>query len=292
MDTKRTAEYWDVQHLTTAHHRKEWSIHPLTAERQWKILGGMDAGQWFSRRYLPTGSARRALSVGVGTANGELNMLASGLVEQYDLYEVSQASLDQARLNARALGVEDRARFICADFNTVTLPDETYDLVTFIASLHHMDRLDETLRAVYRTLVPGGILFASEYVGPDRFDYPPEHTAFAERFYDVIDPALKNPMEPKLRHPSPAEVIANDPTEAVHSSQIIETVRRIFPQVDVTPIYGTLPFIMFWCLNADALYETQQGMDLVQVILDLDVALVDSGKLPTYFAYIVAIKPR
>lgn len=173
----------------------------------------------------------------------------------------------------------------------MALPNETYDLVTFFASLHHMVRLEETLRAAYRALKSGGIFFASEYVGPDRFDYPEEHALIARRLYDVIDPALKHPAEPKLRWPSPAEVIANDPTEAVHSSEILESVRRVFPRVEIKPNYGTLPFILFWCLNADALYETEQGLELVQLILDLDVALVDSGRLPSYFVYIVAFKP-
>lgn len=292
MDIARTAAFWDERHLTTTHHRKEWSIHPLAIARQITILDGMDSCQWLRTLYFPDRLVRRALGIGVGTAAAELRMLADGMVEHFDLYDVSRASLEKARTDARALGVEERARFLCEDINTVTLSGKTYDLVTFIASLHHMDRLEEMVRAVYHTLTPGGVLFAAEYVGPDRFDYPPEHVIFAQQLYAVLAPELKHPMLPVLQWPTPEEVIAADPTEAIHSSAIIETVERVFPRVEITPLYGTLPFMMFWSLNPDALYDTEQGRTLVQAILDFDTALVDSGRLPSYWAFIVAIKPN
>src|SRR5205823_5925365 len=137
-----------------------------------------------------------------------------------DLYDVSEASLDAARRDARDLNVDHRARYFCQDFHDAVLEPESYDLVTFIASLHHMDRLEETVRRVYDALKPGGMIFAAEYVGPNRFDFPPEHVGLAQQIYSALDPALMYASEPTLRWPTPAQVMENDPTEAIQSAEI------------------------------------------------------------------------
>jgi hypothetical protein len=41
-----------------------------------------------------------------------------------------------------------------------------------MASLHHIDKLTETLNRCDEALAPGGVLWAFEYVGPDRSEYP------------------------------------------------------------------------------------------------------------------------
>jgi hypothetical protein len=49
-------------------------------------------------------------------------------------------------------------------------------------------------------------------------------------------------------------------------------------------------FILFWCLLHDALYESSIGRKFVAAVLYIDTMLIDSGQLPHYFAYYVAIK--
>jgi hypothetical protein len=47
--------------------------------------------------------------------------------------------------------------------------------------------------------------------------------------------------------------------------------------------YGSLSFMLMWCLNHNALYYTPQGNEAYRTIIDLETALVDSGALPHYF---------
>jgi len=291
MDIQRTADHWNKQHFSTAFLRAEWSYHPLALARLHRMLGYDSREEWFVKTHLPHGPVQRGVGIGVGTATSELRLLASGAVEQFDLYEISPVALESVREEARRLGVEDRARFLCEDINHVALPTETYDLVTFIASLHHMEQLEHVLQSCYASLAPGGVMWAAEYVGPDRFNFPDADTAFAKRLYRALDPDVKKTWEPELRFPSPADVIAVDPTESVHSSDIIKTARWIFPQLDVIPTYGTLAFIISWCLNHDALYDTEEGREAFQAILDIDTAMLDAGQLPHYFAYLIGVKP-
>lgn len=288
-DLTRTSAYWDSHVTQIYENRAEWLAHPLVKERLARLRGGQSLEDWVIGRYLRGRRIARAIGVGCGVASFELGLLELGAVERIDLYDVSQVALDTAMDTARARGVAERVRVFRQDINRVTLPPNTYDLVTFISSLHHVADLEGVLRRINGALTPQGLFFASEYVGPDRFGYPEHDTAFAKRLYRVLDPSLRSPW-PELPQPNPADVEAADPTESIHSSDILAAVERIFNGIEVTPLGRALTFILWWGLNHDALYETEQGRDLVNVILDLDDALIAAGQLPNYFSYIVARK--
>jgi hypothetical protein len=132
---------------------------------------------------------------------------------------------------------------------------------------------------------------ANEYIGPDRFDYPEEHAAISKTFYRHLPAPLRNKWHEELPRPTPEEVAAVDPTEAPVSSTIEPTMRRMFPDFEMLPLYGSFAFVIFWGLNHDALYETHEGAELVRFILAMDKTVGDSGLLPSYFAHIVVRKP-
>ena len=94
--------------------------------------------------------------------------------------------------------------------------------------------------------------------------------------------------ESALPLPDPKDVERADPSEAVHSSEIEVIVRETFDAVEVFSRGGCLPFTLWWGLNHDALFDSGPGMALVDLVCRLDEAMVMSGKLPAYFADIVA----
>lgn len=289
LDSSRTSDYWDSRVAQSYGDRAEWLAHPFTRTRLAQLRDGRSLEEWVIARYLKGSRVSRAIGIGCGVASFELGLLSLGAVEHFDLYDVSQGALDAALTMAQSLGVADRVRVFRQDINQVALPPNTYDLVTFISSLHHVAELQGVLHKVNETLTPGGLVFASEYVGPDRFAYPEEDAAYAKQLYRILDPTLRSPW-PELPQPNPDDVAAADPTESIHSSEIIETVRHVFERVEVTPFGHALAFIIWWGLNHDALYETEQGRDLVAFILDFDNMLVESGRLSSYFSYLVAYK--
>jgi SAM-dependent methyltransferase len=290
IDLQRTAEHWDRAHFSPEVQRAEWQNHPLARERMIRLLGGRIRERWFTENYLPASGVARGLGIGVGTAATEMEILRSGAVEHFDLWDVSSASLEAVRQHAAGFGAADRITTHLGDIQTADLGDNRYDVITFIASLHHIENLDGVLEQCHRALKPGGVLWAAEYVGPDRFDFPAEHTALARDLFFGLDPDLRKSWEPVLRFPTRQEVIDVDPTESIHSADIPSAIQRHFDQVEETPTYGSFAFIMFWGLNHDAIYQRPEGESLVRAILAIDEALIDSGKLPHYFRHIVARK--
>jgi SAM-dependent methyltransferase len=290
MDYGRAAQHWDRQHFDQSFLRGEWSFHPAAKAKLHKLLGFGAREEWFWANYLNGKSNLRGLGIGVGLAKTELSLLTTGVFSSYDLYDVSPVALDAAKEDATAIGVVEKCNFLRGDIYETDLGSETYDVVTFVASLHHMEDLDGILAKCKRALKPGGVLWAIEYIGPDRFQYPPEHTEFAKRFFRSVHPGLTKVWCPELTPPTVAEVISVDPTESVHSSDIPRAMNAAFDDVTTLYTYGTFAFILFWGLLHDALYESVLGNEFVETVMEIDEMLIDTGKLPHYFAYFVAKK--
>jgi SAM-dependent methyltransferase len=287
----RTAAHWGEHYFSQSFNRQEWQAHPLSIQRQYELQGHQMREGWFATRYLHGRPARRAASFGAGRAETEIAMLEIGAVEHFDLYDVSPVGIEYAKECASKKGFGDRVTCHVGPVMEAHIPEGTYDLAMFVASLHHMEPLADTLRFANRVIKDDGFIWcANEYIGPDRFNYPERHAAIAKCFFHELPATLRSKWHEHLPLPTPQEVASVDPTEAPCSSLIEPTMRRMFPRLEMTPLYGGFAFIVFWGLNHDALYETPEGAELVRFILCMDKALGDSGVLPSYFAHIVARK--
>jgi SAM-dependent methyltransferase len=96
-----------------------------------------------------------------------------------DGFDEDPASIDAARRNAAAAGLEDRVRFYRQDVSDASLAG-AYDLVTIFEALHDLARPVHALRAARGLLTDGGcVIVADERVG-ERFTAPAEDPV--ERF--------------------------------------------------------------------------------------------------------------
>ena len=292
-DLDRAAQYWAEQHLGEAFWRREWQYHPSALAMRRTLQAGRDRIDWLIHDKLKSAKIQRALSIGVGLAIDELQLAELGAIEHFEMIDVNAASLEVVKKRAAERGLADRVSCRVQDANSSDLGEARYDLIMFTAALHHMTELEKVLSACDRALLPGGTLFATEYIGPDCFQYPTEHIALANAFYRTLDQRVKNKWYPDaLAFPTREEVLANDPTESVHSSRIVSTMRAIWPRMEFTGLYGPLAFMVSWCLNYDATYDTEIGRAEMQRLIEADHEAVDAGHLPHYYAHLIARKPR
>jgi ubiquinone/menaquinone biosynthesis C-methylase UbiE len=99
--------------------RFAWGVHRVIA----KLAGGK--------------KLRRAVSVGCGDGAMEMKLVAAGVVNSFDLYEITPLRIQMGLERAREMGVVDRVRFHEADaFQECKTTD--YDLVYWNNALHHM----------------------------------------------------------------------------------------------------------------------------------------------------------
>jgi SAM-dependent methyltransferase len=97
------------------------------------------------------GGCERALDVGCGT--GALTRRLNQLVRHVTGIDRDERSIQLARAHPGATGI----RYLQADFLTASFEPASLDLVTSIASLHHMDAR-AALRRMSDLLRPGGVL--------------------------------------------------------------------------------------------------------------------------------------
>lgn len=283
--------YWENAYFDDAFNRSEWQAHPLSLKRLWSIQGEQSREDWFYSKYIRTGTIKHAVSIGAGRAETEIEMLRKGYVDHFILVDIAAAGINHAKERATQLGFGDRVTCKLIEPGVSALTEGTYDLVMHVASLHHMDDIGEAIAAALNGLKPGGFLWcANEYVGPNRFGYPKEHVNIVERYYSLLPLDMCKHQVQKLVLPTPEEVAAADPSEAPRSEEIVDTFARLAPDFEMTALYGSFAFIIFWGLEHNSLYETEEGRRLMVEILRIDQALVEANVLPTYFAHLVAHK--
>lgn len=282
------SSYWEKAYFDKNFNRSEWQAHPLSLQRLSAIQGGQPREDWFFYKYLKSQAIDKAVSIGAGRAETEIEMLRKGYVKHFVLMDISAAGINYAKERAIELGIGDRLTCIVVEPGTPLLEADQYDLVMFVASLHHMDDIRGSIKAALRGLNKDGFLWcANEYVGPNRFNYPKAHVDIVEAYYALLPLELCKHKVRELVLPTPEEVAAADPSEAPHSDEIIKAFQSITPNVDFISLYGSFAFIVFWGLNHDALYDHPDGRALVGEILRIDQTLVEAKILPNYFAHIV-----
>lgn len=230
----------------------------------------------------------RAVSVGCGNGGKEMTLLQQGLVQHFDLYDVSRASLDIGVALAAEWGLSERTNFIHGDA-CAQPADASYDLVFWDNSLHHMFDAHAAVRWSRDSLRPGGWFVMNDFVGADRFQFPTSallltrlvRTLLPQRYR--ANPADPNrPYLPYVRRPTLAEM-AYDPSEAADSEAIIPALREIFPDAWIKPTGGTVYHL---ALN-DILTNIPDGSPLLTRLLKLD----DLTSFIPHFAVAIARKP-
>ncbi len=214
--------FWDRHH-----HISEdpdfWMAHPSCREAINRRVSGDGSTYPLDHLYAFAGRPRfrRALSLGCGTGRLERQMARLGIAGEIDAIDGSAVSIDIARAKASEESLPS-IRYRVADLNNVRLPRRAYDAVVFHQSLHHVNSVEKLLERVLASLTPDGLLFLDEWTGPSRFEWNAAKLAQAGSLFAKLPGPWRKWAE--LRAPIEAE----DPTEAVRSSAILPSVRRLF----------------------------------------------------------------
>jgi SAM-dependent methyltransferase len=293
---RRTAELWGrdaAQRDDPARQRRHWSAHPVSVADINRAIGGDPGVGWIQhlQRSRFAHTRPRGLSLGCGSGAVVVDALACGLVHQMEGIDLSAAAIEVARQRAQRAGLGSRATFRVANVNELQLSGP-YDLIVFEQSLHHVDALGPVLDRCAAALAPDGWLVINEYVGADRFQWSDE----AERLMNAILQRLPSSHRlhpdtdaPKLRmqRVDPQAVIALDPSEAIHSGDILAALEARFDCVERRDFGGTL--LQFLLADIAANFDPDEARDvsLLQLLSLLEAELIRAGVIGSDFVYAV-----
>jgi SAM-dependent methyltransferase len=113
----------------------------------------------------------RVADLGCGTGWSSIAIARAYPNAVVDGLDADSASIEAARANAAAEGLEDRVRFVAQDASSPSL-DGGYALVTIFEALHDMGRPVEALEHARRLLDPDGTVIVADERVADRFTAP------------------------------------------------------------------------------------------------------------------------
>lgn len=152
--------------------------------------------------------------------------------------DIAAKAIESARISAREHGVEEYVNFYVMDLNEPTLSRNAYDAILSNGVLHHIHNIRQCVGSLYAALRPGGKLFASEFIGPRRYNYSKDDVALVNRGIAILPPELRGdtPFTPDILQPK----LDADPSEAVSTGEIKQVLAATFDEVYVRPYGGNV----------------------------------------------------
>lgn len=275
----------------------QWTHLPEIKAMMYRRVSGdpeLSMLRWFARHVsrtqaLPLG---RVLVLGCGAGDAERNLLEHGIAREVVAFDLSAKVLEEARARA-APGAP--VTWVQADMNhlpvgTAPFLAGSFDAVVGESCVHHCENLEGLYDAVSRLLVPGGWFFMDEYIGPDRFQYPPglvrQINALADLLPDRLLTTQSGQVRRGFRAPTVAEVVAVDPSEAICATRIIPALAARF-HVEQQRAYGGA---LLHLLLADVAqnFMDAPGQQWLHSLIEAEDELYRLGTLDHHFACVIA----
>ncbi|RKP45599.1 class I SAM-dependent methyltransferase [Trinickia fusca] len=292
--------YWSTQYsktntLTTRWWESDYIVRRINRRVCGEPLPGLSSGlhRLALQRFADRVPFARGVSVGCGTGSKERNVIKSGLVRHFTLFELSSVAIDQGRAQAAEAGLSENMTFRMEDGLVAETQEAVYDLVYWNNSLHHMFDVKAALEWSWRVLRKGGVLLMDDFVGPTRMQWSDQLLAINTSVRQAIPPQyLGVPGRPgqvlptAVGRPTLAGIMSVDPSECADSANILPELTRIFPNPWVLKTGGGIYHL---ALN-DVLHNivAAQDYDLLEKLLELDDMCAEKGE--THYAVAIAVK--
>lgn len=304
-----------LRHIKNHFHRKQaalhWNQHESKIKRVdwWESAGILrhynqricgqplegvaDGAQQALLDAFPGHIFERAVSVGCGTASKEMQLLERKMVSRFDLFEISSKRITAGQADAERRNLSAQLNFYERDAFKAKVKDNTYDLVYWDNSLHHMFDVEDAIKWSRRVLKPGGVLLMNDFVGPSRFQWTDEMLEAGRKVREMLPKEkLRNPFVPETFFPVTPEkytveaMIETDPSEAADSERIIENIRKFFPEAKIIPTGGVIYSLALGGVIHNL--DEEKDADLIRKCLQIDDECIDNGM--THYAFAIAQK--
>ncbi len=289
--------YWETNPTAAIGKQGYWLSNPIIEKAiNHRLSGGNTQGYWLTwlvKKYFKNRRFDRLLSIGCGVGNHEILMAKLGLATQIDAFDFSESSLEIAREDAAAAGVE--INFYQDDFNLFAIDDnKKYDIVFCSGSLHHVRELERCLSIVQKCLKADGYFIVNEYIGDCYNIYNQAQVDVINRIYKCFDYTLRSGTTEKFSSPSIEKVLARDPSEAVRSKLILPFLEFYFDVEVLNQAGGGLLHELYPFLAHDLLSEAEPKSEtIIKLLIEIETILMEQpGGLSSDFCLCILRKKK
>jgi len=171
--------------------------------------------------------------------------------------------------------------------------EDSCDLVFSLGTIHHIRRLEGLFAEISRALSTDGIFCMREYIGPSYLQYTAKQIQIVDRILNALPVHMKTErsgaIKTKAWKPTIEEIMADDPSEAVRSQDIMQIASRSLDIIVSKMSGGSIldPLLHGIAGNFDG-GESEKA--LLRTIIAMEETLVDEGVLSSDFVFVVAKK--
>jgi len=231
---------------------------------------------------ITNGYLGRALILNCGNGWVERELIDRGMISSCLAIDISPTLVAQAIQERGSRDIE----YLCQDINVYDFPKHEFDLVVNFAALHHTAYLERTLLGCRGALKENGMLITYDYIGPHRNQYSWSNW---QKINQVNDSLPENAQQ-NLIYPHLPTMLISDPTEAIHSELIIETIDHYFTNVIERSIGGSIAYPILTQNSKLSNISEIELESVIQKVLQYDLNETLELK-ESFFAFLVSI-PR
>jgi len=268
------------------YHGQYWNDFQLVLEYMCENFTGNKHKWWvqdFKERFCEK-PFEHGLVLNCGNGWVEREFIDLGLVSRITAFDYSR---DLLRIAEKEKGQRPISYFQ-TDVNRIDFGDNQFDLIVNVASLHHVQYINRLCRIMCSTIKEDGILVNYDYIGPHRNQYPFKQWYYIKRVNRLLPDFIRKSPIAKPHLPT---MIREDPTEAIHSELIIESVSRYFEIFERHDTGGGVAYQLL-THNPKLKNVPTEELDIhIGKILALDKEYTNLNRVPPLFSYFLA-KPK
>lgn len=207
---------------------------------------------------------------------------------EVDAFDINANAFEQARATTEKAGL--KVNYLVGDVNRLTLPANTYHLVAVFYSYHHFTQVGRVAQQINRALVPGGVFYTVDYVGPRRLQWTDRQLSYAHLLLEALPERCRREINGQVRQQIKKMPLgALSPDEAVRSDKILPAIQRHLQVVWQYNWAGLLyPLLDGIAFNFD---ETDPAdRSLIEYLFNIDRVLCQSGHIGPNFTMTLAVK--
>lgn len=126
------------------------------------------------------------VDIATGTGDVAISLAKNIPTSQLVGIDLSEEMLKVAQQKIERLGVKSNIRLLCEDAENLSLPSNSFDVVTISFGMRNFENIDKGLSESYRILREGGSLFVIEFSTPKHKVFNVLYRFYSKYFLPVI----------------------------------------------------------------------------------------------------------
>lgn len=304
-ETNKTIRKWNKSDTaySTAGFKEYWEL--LEDVQRYEALlmaNGMDILEYVLS-FFPKGkkiSNLNGLIIGCtyGNESPAISIAKSGAFRKLLILDIAPGLLKSQEKITDKIGLNHVFTYKQMDLNAGLISDENiYDFIFANGTIHHIESLERLFFDINKSLQEDGLFCMKEYVGPSYLQFTEKQLQIANKILQILPDYLKKQkigigiIKPEIFRPSLAEIMVDDPSEAVRSKDIMGVVQTYLNVLTCNPTGGTILHPLLSAI-AGNFEKGDAERAILKTIIITEQILIEEGVIPSDYVFLIAKKKK